>query len=219
MSWWKRLWTDAREPAALEGDYVVRLDMQGWTEQPPDVGLRVWRNLEGDVLSFAVLEFRELPELSDELALRKWARQLAESRGAGLIEVNVGKGPSGPTVALIYKRLDVPAYIFTGMLFILYENIFQVWTIVAEEHGTTGIREALVAGELLSAGDLTIEDYERSWAQDPYDPNYRGVDRSVLRFVSDDQSYDSRFPQHPLSRTRSVLAKLPSSFQVSLRFR
>jgi len=66
----------------------------------------------------------------------------------------------------------------------------------------------------MSAGELTIEEYKRSWAQDPYQPTYRGVNRSVLRFVSDADCYDERFSVHPLSKVRQVLAALPNSVQI-----
>jgi hypothetical protein len=82
------------------------------------------------------------------------------------------------------------------------------------EHGTTGAREAVVTAELMNAGQLTIQEYELSWALDPYDPKYCGVDRSVLRFISDDERYDVLFPERPLSKVRRVLAMLPYSVQV-----
>ncbi|MGO9893822.1 MAG: hypothetical protein ACLPX8_06375 [Bryobacteraceae bacterium] len=71
------------------------------------------------------------------------------------------------------------------------------------------MREAVITAELINAGKLAMQDYKRSWAQDPYHPSYGGVDRSVLRFVSDDESYGARFPEHPLSKVRRVLATLP----------
>ena len=77
----------------------------------------------------------------------------------------------------------------------------------------TGVREAVVASNLMNAGKLTAEDYKRYWAEDPYEAAYRGVDRSVMRFMSDDESYDEQFPQHPLSKVRRVLAMLPNTMQ------
>ena len=58
---------------------------------------------------------------------------------------------------------------------------------------------------------MTPQEYETSWAKDPYDSDYHAVDRSVLRFVSDDECYDERFPEHPLSKVRRILTALPSS--------
>lgn len=213
MSWWKRLWHGGGETLSSERLRAVRLAMQGWSEEASRGQLRVWRNPQGDVLSLAIPDGSlDLPPLSDETSLQQWCRSLAERRGAGLIEVGVATGALGSGVSLIYKRLERPAYVFTGMLLVPSQS--QVWTVVAGERGTTGVREAVVTSELLTAGKLTVQDYERSWARDPYDPGYHRVDRSVLRFVSDDECYDERFPEHPLSKVRRVLATLPSSVQV-----
>jgi hypothetical protein len=184
--------------------------MQGWSEEAPSGDLRVWRDSQGDVLSLSVNASLGLPEISSETALQRYSRKLAESRHAGLIEVRDATGALGAAVGLIYKRLEKPAYIFTGMLLVPRQPCSHVWTFVAGEHGTTGVREAVITAKLMNAGKLTIQDYNCSWAQDPYDPTYRGVDRSVLRFVSDDECYDEYFPDHPLSKVGRVLATLPN---------
>jgi hypothetical protein len=191
--------------------------LDGWSEDTSRGELRVWRNPQGDVLTLALRTEAALglPPASDEIAVRRFARGLAESRAAGLIEANAAEGALGMTVGLIYKRLQKPAYVFTGMLLVLKGDASQVWTAVAGEQGTTGVREAVVTTQLFNAGEMTIEGYESSWAQDPYDPAYSGVDRSVLRFVSDDERYDQQFPQHPLSKLRRLMAALPGSVQES----
>lgn len=217
MSWWKQLWRGVEAPSSAERLHAVLLTMQEWSEEVHRGDLRLWRGPHGSVLSLAVPDEFALPELSEESALRQWCRDLAESRAAGLIEVRRVGTPLGAAARLIYKRFEKPAYIFTGMLLIPRPEASQVWTVVAGECGTTGVREAVVTRELLNAGKLTIQDYERSWAQDPYDPSYRGVDRSVLRFVSDDECYDECFPEHPLSRVRRVLSILPGSVQLQSR--
>jgi len=177
--------------------------------------MRGWRDGQGDFMGLVVTnEALGLARLTEEVALRNFFRGLAESRGGGLIEVGVSTGPLGPTASVIYKRLLTPAYAFTGMLFAPGAEPPQVWTIYAEERGTTGVREAVITGELFNAGSMTIEAYERSWAKDPYDADYHAVDRSVLRFVSDDESYDERFPHHPLTKVRRLIAALPSSVYV-----
>jgi hypothetical protein len=92
----------------------------------------------------------------------------------------------------------------------------HIWSVVAGERGTTGVREAGVTAELMKAGKLTPQNFESSWASDPYDASYHGVDRSVLRFISDDERYDERFPEHPLSKVRRVLAALPTAVRFEL---
>ena len=218
MSWWKRLWRSRVAPSSHGSIGAVRLALDGWSEKAPTGGMRIWRDARGDVLSLAAFDASfGLPDISDESALRLWCRLLAEKRHAGLVEVRVVEGALGMATSLIYKQLQKPAYIFTGMLVVPRQEGHQVWTVVARERGTTGMREAVVTTELIGAGKLTIEEYERSWAQDPYDPAYSGVDRSVLRFVSDDECFDERFPEHPLSKVRRVLAALPDAVQVESR--
>ncbi len=215
MTWWSKFWrtgSDSRDERLLQ----VRLSLQGWHDEGIRGDMRGWRDDQGDFLSLVIPnQPLGLPQLSDEVALQQIFRRLAENRGAGLIEVRVSTGQLGSTVSVIYKRLLMPSYAYTGMLFAAGAEPPQVWTIVAEERGTTGLREATITTELFNAGSMTIQDHERSWAKDPYDSEYDGVDRSVLRFVSDDESYDERFPQHPLTKVRRILAVLPSSINLT----
>ena len=214
MSWWKRLWKGPTDSSS-EQLQLVHLNMQGWNDEGVRGEMRGWRDGQGDFLSLVLTsEFLGLPPLSDEVALRNSFRHIAESRGGGLIEVLVRTGALGATASLVYKRLLKPTYVFTGMLFVPGVQPSQVWTVVAQEYGTTGVREAIITAELFNEGSLTIEDYEHAWAKDPYDPGYHAVDRSALRFVSDDESYDERFPEHPLSKVRRILAALPSSVHI-----
>ena len=74
----------------------------------------------------------------------------------------------------------------------------------------TGQREAVITTQLMSEGKLTLETYRQSWAQDPYEPTYSGVERRTLRYQSDDSRYDQQFPQHPLSKVRRLLSTLLS---------
>jgi len=215
MSFWKRirhLWTGDVLP---EEYLAVNLSLQEWVEQTPERDLRIWVDPSGDVLSLGMPSaVPDLPNFSDKPALRQWSRSFAESQAAGLIEVNAGNSSLGKFASLIYKKLRIHAYVFTGMLFAPEVN--HIWTVVAGEHGTTGVREAVVTAELFAAGKLTIQDYQQSWACDPYDPSYSGVDKRTLRFISDDECYDERFPDHPLSKVRQVLGDLPNSVRIDL---
>jgi hypothetical protein len=92
-----------------------------------------------------------------------------------------------------------------------------MWTVMAVERGTTGVREAVVAATLLRDGKLLPHEYEQRWVQDPYEPAYRGADRRLLRFMSDDEGYDQQFPQHPLSKVRRILATLSKHVEYNTR--
>jgi hypothetical protein len=168
-----------------------------------------WRDASGDVVSLTLAPVeRTLLTMADTRNLHIYCRSIAESQGAGLVEVAPTVGTDGPCLTYIYKRLRIPAFTFFGVAAIPIPNGTWLWMIVAYERGVTGVREAVVTASLVEAGKLTLESYERSWAQDPYDPSYRGVDRSTLRYLSDAEEYDGEFPNHPLTKVRRELRRL-----------
>ena len=215
MRWWSRRWCSAEASSPRESLRGIRLTLPGWNEGVPDQDSRTWRDSDGDLLGLDVVAGIGYPFGADEREQRRWCRELAEARGGGLIEVHAIDSGAGVSVRFIYKRMQVKTtgYTYTGMLVTPVEPGFSIWTIVAGERGTSGLREATVTASLLKAGKLRLEDYERCWFQDPYEPAYKGVDRIVLHSISDDETYDEQFPWHPLSKVRHVLALLPSAVQ------
>lgn len=182
-TWWQNLLHNQSDELLAGKLRRVSLKLPGWTEKTPSGEMRIWRHSDGDVLSLAaVAGSLDLPSFDDIQGLQRRCRAAAENAGAGLIEARTSSGNLGAAVEYIYKRLEIPAYHFTCMMLIPCREASLVWTVVCSERGLTGVREAVVATELLQTGRLTIEGYERSWARDPYDSNYRGVDRRVLRF-------------------------------------
>jgi hypothetical protein len=204
MKWWNHFWrVSAKDPE--EPVRRVRAALPGWSESTPEEGTRIWRDIDGDVLSLAMVSepFRHA-DGADEIKIRRWSRGFARSNGGGLIETCAVNGG----IKLIFKRLKMPAYVYSGVLITYVREEWLMWTMIATERGTTGVREAVVAATLVGEGKLSPDEYELRWGQDPYEPAYRGTDRSVLRFMSDDESYDQQFPQHPLSKVRRMLATL-----------
>ncbi|HEX6718575.1 MAG TPA: hypothetical protein VF088_15820 [Pyrinomonadaceae bacterium] len=167
-----------------------------------------WHDIDGDTITLSLAAALPGTKTADVEALRTYCRQVAEDHGAGLVEASVILGQLGPTVQMIYKQLKKPAFTFTGMQIIALPKASLTWSVVAREKGTTGVREAVVTSSLLSQGRLTLEMYEERWACDPYEPLYRGVDRSTLRYMSDDASYDTQFPTHSLAKVRRLLREL-----------
>jgi len=188
---------------------LVALNMAGWSLDEPGSNPRrsTWHDGEGDTLVLSVGTLGGA-DTSDVGALRMYCRQLAESHSAGLVEANVVQSRVGLTAQLIHKKLVGTAFTFTGVQIIPLPKASLTWTVVAVERGTTGVREAVLTIQLMKQGRLTVQEYSESWAQDPYDATYRGVDRSTLRYISDDPSYDGQFPTHPLSKVRRLLREL-----------
>ena len=183
----------------------VRLPIPGWSECPQTGDIRSWLNNDQEAITLTV-NTRSYPwvERGEELEIRNWTREFAKVNGGGLIEVHT----KHLEVSFIFKRLKMPAYFYTGMLLKRTSDMLVIWTTTACELGTTGVREAVVTAALMNEGKLAPQDYELRWARDPYEPACRGVHKSVLRFMSDDEAYDEQFPQHPLSKVRRVLATL-----------
>lgn len=202
MTWISRLLTATiwRGPDRLTN---VRAPFPGWKEVERKRDFVVWRNLIGDVLSLsAVDDIGDLAEASDRDGVRNLARALAESSGAGLVEAEI-VSPSNPRiVSLIYKKRVDTGFMFTGMLMVISEPFSWIWTVVDREKGMTGAREAAITSRMMKEGSLTPERYESEWAKDPYEPDYAGVDRENLRYLSDDPKYDEEFRTHPLAMIR-----------------
>jgi hypothetical protein len=168
-----------------------------------------WRDRVGDAVSLTRCSAGFVSEnLSDERGLQSYCRRIAESQGAGLVEVEAATSAEGPCLKYIYKRLEKPAFKFFGVVAIPVAEATWIWMVVTGERGTTGVREAVVTAKLFEAGKLTLESYKTSWAQDPYDPSYAGVDKSTLRYISDSPEYDADFPDHPLTKMRRELRRL-----------
>jgi hypothetical protein len=207
MAWWSRIrFRAARDNALFDPDM---LPMPDWSIFARDSSSAAWRDQSGDVITLTFTARRLLPDnLADDTAMQEHCRSVAEGQRAGLVEVAVASGAEGPCLTYIYKRLDKPAFKFFGVVTAPVRHGTWVWMIVAGERGTTGMREAVVTTRLLDDGTLTMESYEASWAKDPYDPNYSGVERSTLRYMSDGPEYDAEFPHHPLSKVRRELGRL-----------
>lgn len=154
-----------------------------------------------------------LPVATDKHAVRQYCRKIAEGSRGAIVSVDAVSVAQRPGTQLIYKWEKLPAYAYTGMLFLQLDGFGYVIVISAEEQGTTGIREAVVTDRLFEEGKLTLETYESGWFRDPYDAGYRG---RILRSLSDDEAYDSEFPDHPLSKIRRTLVDLQSSVRLDL---
>lgn len=207
MNWRDKL-LGRGEPAGRPIDPGA-LAMPGWELTGTDGASAHWRDAVGDVVSLTFLPpLRAAPALSQLEELRYFCRRLVEREDAGLIEVLTGPDPAAEAFAYISKRLRFPAFTFHGVVILPVPGGTWQWKVIAEERGTTGVREALVAARLLESGAMTIEEYEQWWARDPYDPWYCGVDRHTLRYLSDAEEYDAVFPAHPLTKVRREVKRL-----------
>jgi hypothetical protein len=215
MPWWKR---KQPEKPVIITDPTLRsfgLSLAGWNEQLVTSGekeVRLWIDIEESAITVGTVKEHSITSLASTpgWSLQHWARCYARDGSGGLIQADYVDLLFGRGLQVIFKCLMKPAYMYYGMLIFPKSDVDIAINVVCQELGTTGVREATVTAELFNQGRLDLKEYERSFARDPYDPSYDGVDRSVLRFMSDDPIYDSRFPDHPLSKVRRLLAELPT---------
>jgi hypothetical protein len=106
--------------------------------------------------------------------------------------------------ALLGKPHDA---IYIDALMLPFRGFRFVLRVECEERGLTGVREAVVLAEFLKVGSDDME----GWAADLYDPSLR---TEPLRNISEDEKYDAKFPDHPLSRVRRQMRHLHSTLIV-----
>ena len=205
----------------------VSFDTTGWQEQAEDrtEDFAVWLNSYGDMLSLAVGPPDDI-DISDPDAVFEFARDFVASQDGGLVSCELIEIDANPAIEVIYKQEHGLGYLYKGLIFCPMELRTLLFNAIFSEHGTTGVREAVVSAELFEAGQLEI-DFETvsdeggshpipGWFFDPYDPEFEGV---VLNSISDDVKYDEMFPGHPLTELRRVFEKVRGTAVVEALYR
>jgi hypothetical protein len=104
---------------------------------------------------------------------------------------------------------------YLGSFMIPLANSGYMVSVACLERGITGTRDTAIFIRLLDAGDVEFAagaQQPTNWMGDPYDPSITGP---PARNRADDEKYDSLFPDHPLSRVRSLLRQIGNSFGIS----
>jgi hypothetical protein len=180
-------------------------------------GVRVWHTPAGDGLGlFYFPTPPDIPAGIDSIAeIRAFYRRIALEAGSAIIEVNRLALDGCPAIRTINKVPQQPSGMtYIGSLTLPFRDFSYVVKVQCREVGVTGIREALVADELLQAGVVTIDEsgQVQGWMQDPSDPAAKAP---LGRNRADSEEYDARFPEHPLSRLRSVLKRVQETLRVT----
>jgi hypothetical protein len=216
MAWWDSL--VHRITGRGPGLGSVHADPSGWTASESDARSVTWHDDAGNALTLHVVDETELPRPLDDAAVQAYFRRLAESVTGGLVEARIFEWTHGPAVQGIYKKRSGPtSFAFAGFLCMPMPLASLMFAMAARERGITGLREAIVTAQLLERGVLSPDSFSRTWAQDPYDPGYRALERvppSVLRCGSDAEEHDGVVADHPLSRMRRTFRELRASVAV-----
>ncbi|MET9951214.1 hypothetical protein ABZ135_06630 [Streptomyces sp. NPDC006339] len=186
---------------------ITAIDLTGFTEREPGV----WTDAHGLLLSLHF--FGLVPDLPASLdapdLLRPGLARSAARAGGALIEAEVATVDTLPAVRQLIKVPlgGRPGQAFLASWTIPRDRCSTVVKVQAAEGATTGLREALVAHEVGP---------DRYFTPHPYGADITG---GLPSHVADQERWDARFPDHPLTRVREVLRRITPSLALHEGFK
>jgi Tfp pilus assembly protein PilF len=200
----------------------VHFEIGGWTRNRRATDAAEWTDALGNTLRLEILSVAApyLLAATDRSALREWCRRNAARRDGGIVSVDLVDVCGRQGLQIINKFERLPSYDYEGTLVLPLRGAHCRFVVRAREHGTTGMREAIITNHLLSFGELDLRSLVAGpknsvpipgWFKDPYDPAYKG---RTLRSLADDPRVDGLFPDHPLTRVRTTLVKLRATMEL-----
>jgi hypothetical protein len=212
---------------------IIDIDFVGWTSTTESGGLAgvtpaspaalvpKWQNVTGDEMSIQAEPLAgTFPELNEIVNVRRHSRHVIGQRGGALISCDVIAVGELMAVRCVSKyRADRGrAMAYAAAIMVPVATCVVELSIRGSEHAVTGVREAIVQQELtqtagpserqqLQNGIIPIE-----WKFERYEPGTRA---DLAYLLSDDEKYDCRFPDHPLSSVRRLLLRVERTFCVT----
>lgn len=174
---------------------AIRFDTTGYRSLgEPRSGMRAWHTPEGDGVGLYMFTLPpDLPRVHSIAELRAYYEAQLAKGGGRLLAVTLPIAAGMPVVQVLSKSPQQPSgFSYVGAIILAFRDFSFVLKIQAEERSPTGMREAIAIDQRLAAGD-TIE--------------------AARAFNTDAVELDDRFPGHPVSRARRVLAHLCRSLQ------
>jgi len=195
----------------------VSFDTAGLELEGDRDNIRVWRDRFGDAV---LLYFFPVPpdievDPHSLVDLREFYRARCAGGSSVIIEVETICADECNAIRTIVKSPQEPSGMaYVGSIILPFRDFSYVVKVQCEEHGTTGVRDAVVFDRMLASGEVKITQAGRleGWMQDPYDPEWVG---RLARNRAEDERFDEEFPDHPLSRVRSVLRQAQGTLRVA----
>ncbi len=185
----------------------VSCDTVGWELREESEFHRMWSTNTHVYIRFQLLNVPpSYPyDFTDIAAARNYYEQQSVENGSAMISVDFDHSADVDIMKGVFKYRspephDLGMY-FVGVLALLFRDLsFQI-NVESMETETTGLREVAVA--LLSDESSTVDD-EPIMVESADEMFEHMRKRPVRRTPSDDEDYDDSFPDHPLSKVRSV---------------
>jgi hypothetical protein len=196
----------------------ISFDTQGLTPQGDDGNQRNWLTPEGDRVTLYHF-VKPSPKGATPKHLEYWREKAREScaRGGGaLIEAELTTVDGRAMIRDITKVPQLPSGMgYLGCLSMPFRDFGYLIAVACRERGITGMRDTAIFAELMQKGEVRLEEgaeLAEGWMQDPYDPS-RKVPPGRNR--SEDEIYDDRFPDHPLSQLRRLVRQIETTLRLS----
>jgi hypothetical protein len=197
----------------------LQFDTAGLTLRQEEEAQRAWLTATGDAVSthFFPLAPDIQAALDDIDELRRFYRRTVTTSGLGMIEVDTLRIDGCTAIRTVFKVPQQPTgRTYLGALTLPFRDFSFVAKAQCPEYGMTGLRDTVVLNEMLASGRIKPDESNKDgaipgWMRDPYDLAVVGP---MLRNLAEDEEYDTRFPDHPLSRCRALLHRLQDSLKL-----
>lgn len=186
----------------------------GWEQGKNNKDIQQWIHPDNaTVVSINFFNTKpDLPTMKDIHSLRAFYRdQLAAHKG-GLIQVEFVDLKGYKAIKTLFKIPQKPSGVaYLASFTIPFEKYSFVIKIQAPEIGVTGMRDSIIAEKLMVENKISIGDNGyKNWFKDPYGLE---VNINTLMNTSEEEQYDIKFPEHPLSVARSLLKQIESDIE------
>ena len=158
-------------------------------------------------------------DLADTEALRSVLRSASNGEGRGLLSADRVMIRGTPVVRVIEKCPQQPdGMAYMSSLTVIGRTAFFMIRLNCFEGPPTGLRETIVLDQCLRDGRV-IGDANSGkllgWSRDPYDGSH---EYPWMPNISEQEAFDDQFPDHPLSRCRTMLQRIETSMTVDGAF-
>jgi len=127
----------------------------------------------------------------------------AMSDDQGLIEVNAINNTKKVIYSIVKTKKEPSGVDYCLTLHFKYDDKFYNVTGFFTDSGRTGAKETVVYEGLRREG-IVKNDFE-GWTYDPYKPENK---KGFLMNLSEKESFDEHFPNHPIAETRKFVKEL-----------
>jgi hypothetical protein len=178
-----------KQPTAGEKTLI---DTTGWSP----AGTNRWRNSRGGDLQIVTSRVNsiDVPSLD---SFRDLARSEILSRGGGLISAELSTQGVGVAIAKFPQKPSGMTY--EGQLVVVRDHSESRVIVRFPETGMTGLRDAAIFDSHVASLPDDVDPTE-GWMSDPYDKTRRDP---LMRNGADDERFDAKFPDHPLTLVRA----------------